>query len=90
MALGLAAFSAGPAALAQRTPDGAALVRLLGARAVDAFSPRGTRGIGALVRLPAGVRASDLGLSEMAPGIARLWGPPADILSFADHTRACR
>jgi subtilisin family serine protease len=84
MALGLAAFSAGPAALAQRAPDGAALVRLLGARAVDAFSPPGTRGIGALVRLPAGVRAGDLGLSEMAPGIARLWGPPADILSFAD------
>ncbi|MGH7297071.1 MAG: S8 family serine peptidase [Polyangiaceae bacterium] len=65
-------------------PDGAALVRLLGSRAQQALAPRGSPGIGALVTLPAGVRATDLGLTPAAPGIARLWGSPAHILAFSD------
>jgi hypothetical protein len=40
--------------------------------------------MGALVRLPSGVRAADLGLRELAPGFARLWGAPSSIVSFAD------
>ncbi len=63
---------------------GAALVRLLGDRAAEAFAPRGAPGVGALVRLPAGVRGADVGLQELTPGIARLWGSPARILAFAD------
>ena len=62
----------------------AALVRLLGPRAKDAFAPRGSPGFGALIRLPDGTRAADLGLIQAAPGIARLWGAPSKILAFAD------
>jgi subtilisin family serine protease len=67
-------------------PDGAALVRLLGPRAVDAFTVPGARSrdIRARVVLPAGVRASDVGLRELVPGMARLSGAPASILAFAD------
>jgi len=65
-------------------PDGAALVRLLGPRAQEAFAPPGAPGIGALITLPAGVRAADLGLREAAPGFARLFGPPSAIVAFAD------
>jgi subtilisin family serine protease len=36
------------------------------------------------VILPAGVRASDLGLRELVPGLARLSGSPASIGAFAD------
>lgn len=63
--------------------DGAALLRLLGPRAEDAFAPRGAPGVGALVRLPAGVHAADVGLREAAPGIGRLYGPPAQLIAFA-------
>src|SRR5260221_2785421 len=84
IAIGLAVGLVAPAVGAQRSPDGAALVRVLGSRAVDAFAPRGSPGIGALVRLPPGERASDLGLLELSPGIGRLWGPPSRILAFAD------
>jgi subtilisin family serine protease len=64
-------------------PDGATLVRLLGPHAQQAFAP-GSTGIGALVRLPAGMRAADVGLTQVAPGFARLWGLPATIVAFAD------
>jgi len=67
-----------------RLPDGAALVRLLGPRALRAFAPPAAPGIGALVRLPPGVRGSDWGLREVAPGIARLWGSPQTIVAFGD------
>jgi subtilisin family serine protease len=83
LAATLALASASRAAFAQH-PDGAALVRLLGARAQQAFAPPGSPGIGALVTLPPGTRASDVGLVQAAPGFARLWGPPATILAFAD------
>jgi subtilisin family serine protease len=72
-----------PTAIAS-APAGASLVRLLGARAADAFAARGTRGIGVQVALPAGVRAADVGLTELAPGFGRLRGSPATVLSFAD------
>src|SRR5579859_3217133 len=61
-----ASGAAGPA------PDGAALVRLLGSHATRTFSSPQSPAIGALVRLPAGTSASDMGLREASPGIARL------------------
>ena len=64
--------------------DGAALVRVLGPRAQQAFAPRGAPGVGALVRLPPGTRASDVGLLPAAPGLGRLYGSPTRLLSFAD------
>ncbi len=68
----------------QPSPAGAALVRMLGPRARDAFAPRSSPGMGALVRLPVGGRAADYGLAQAAPGFARLWGPPSAIVAFAD------
>jgi subtilisin family serine protease len=67
-------------------PDGAALVRLLGPRATDAFTVRGgtSREIRGRVVLPAGVRARDVGLRELVPGLARLSGSPANIVAFAE------
>ncbi|MGO9838119.1 MAG: S8 family serine peptidase [Polyangiaceae bacterium] len=67
-----------------RLPDGATLVRLLGPRARGVFAPAASPGMGALVRLPAGVRGSDWGLREVAPGIGRLWGSPQTIVAFGD------
>lgn len=64
-------------------PDGAELVRLLGARAIPTFESPKSPGIGALVRLPRGVQAGPLGLREVAPGIARLWETPSGLVSFA-------
>jgi hypothetical protein len=69
---------------AQAQPNGAQLVRLLGARARAAFAPAAAPGMGAIVRLPGGMRAADLGLGGLAPGFARLWGTSATIVSFAD------
>ncbi len=69
-----------------RMPDGAALVRLLGPRALGAFSVpgmQGSRGIGARVRLPLGVRAGDVGLTEFTPGFARFRGSPEGVIAFA-------
>ncbi len=64
--------------------DGAALLRMLGPRAQQAFAPAGAPGVGALVRLPEGTRASDVGLQPAAPGLARLYGTPTKLLAFAD------
>jgi len=69
---------------ASRLPDGVALVRLLADRARAAFAPPGAPGLGALVRLPPGIQATDWGLREVAPGVARLWGSPQAILAFGD------
>jgi subtilisin family serine protease len=67
-------------------PDGAALVRLLGPHATGAYTVPGgaSREIRGRVVLPAGVRASDVGLRELVPGLARLTGSPARIVAFAD------
>ncbi len=63
---------------------GPALVRLLGPHAKDAFARRGSSGIGAVVALPGGARATDLGLLPAAPGFARLFGPPSAIVAFGN------
>jgi subtilisin family serine protease len=60
------------------------MVRLLGARAPRAFGSPQSSGVGALVRLPPGVAAGDVGLRAAGPGIARVWGTPAGLLAFAD------
>ena len=67
-------------------PDGAALVRLLGPRALDAFTVpgAGARGIHARVVLPPGTSGAAVGLTDMAPGVARLSGTPSTLLAFAD------
>ncbi|MDP9033380.1 MAG: S8 family serine peptidase [Myxococcota bacterium] len=83
-AFAFVALAEAPSAGAQGRPDGAALVRLLGPRALDAFGAPGARAIGAIVQLPPGVGAGTLGLRDVAPGLGRLWGPPASVLAFAD------
>jgi subtilisin family serine protease len=82
LASGLLLGSVGPARA--QTIDGAAIVRLLGPRAHDALAPRGSGGVGALVRLPPGVRAADVGLREAAPGFGRIFGSPPMLLAYAD------
>jgi MYXO-CTERM domain-containing protein len=84
-----AAAAYAPSSRAQH-PDGAAVVRLLGVHARDAFAPAGAPAMGGLVRLPSGTRAADVGLREVAPGFARIWGTPATIVSFADVHPALR
>src|ERR1700733_1862236 len=83
IAIGVALAAPSRAAFAQH-PDGATLLRLLGPRAQKAFAPPGSHGLGALVTLPPGMSASDVGLVQAAPGFARLWGSPATIIAFAD------
>ncbi len=52
---------------------------------MDVFAAPGTRAMGALVRLPQGVRAADLGLAASTPGLGRLRGAPGAIIAFADE-----
>ena len=59
-------------------------MKLLGSRAREAFAPRGSPGMGALVTLPAGVRAADVGLLPAAPGFARCAGGPDRIVAFSE------
>ncbi len=65
-------------------PDGLGVLRMLGPHAIDALAPRtGTpKTISALVAIPSGKRASDYGLVEIAPGIARVYGSPASLIAF--------
>lgn len=65
-----------------QAPDGAGVLRLLGARAELDLAPQ-SRQVGALVALPAGKRGADYGLDEVAPGIGRLRGSAASLLGFA-------
>lgn len=68
------------AALAE-PPNGPALLRVLGERAEPTLAPgKGT--LSALAELPRGVRASDLGLRDAAPGFAWVDGR-ASILAFS-------
>jgi subtilisin family serine protease len=80
----LTAFAASPRPAHADGVDGAKLLRLLGPRAQQAFAPAGAPGIGALVRLPPGTRATEVGLLPVAPGLGRLYGPPTTLLAFAD------
>ena len=65
-----------------QAPDGAGVLRLLGAHAEVDLAPQ-SRQIGALVALPAGKRGADFGIDEVAPGIGRLRGSAAFLLGFA-------
>ncbi|MCL2778065.1 MAG: S8 family serine peptidase [Polyangiaceae bacterium] len=63
-------------------PNGARLVRMLGAHAAKTLAPS-TGLIGALVALPQGTRAQNYGLYPVAPGIGRLRATAKKIDAFA-------
>jgi subtilisin family serine protease len=65
------------------SPNGAALVKLMGDKALRTFAP-GSQRIAGLVALPggAGARAADLGLEAVAPGIARFRGSVDALTQF--------
>ncbi len=83
LSLAVAAVAATWAGSARAQPSSVNVVRLLGDRALRSFAPPGAPAMGGIVRLPAGVRGADLGLGELAPGFARLWGSPSAIVAFA-------
>jgi subtilisin family serine protease len=83
LAIGAAVVRPALAAPPASGRPGVGIVRALGPNALAAFAPRGAPGMGALVRLPAGVRAADWGLTQAAPGIASFWGQPSGLLAFA-------
>ncbi len=62
--------------------NGPALLEVLGAHAEITLAPA-SRDIGALVALPPGRRASDLGLAPVVQGVGRLRGSRDRLLSFA-------
>ncbi len=64
-----------------RPPSGLGVLRVLGPRAESVLAPRGG-GIDALVAIPSGKTARDLGLVEIAPGVGRISGSGATLLSF--------
>jgi subtilisin family serine protease len=68
--------------LVRGSPIGRDFLRMLGSRATDVLAPSSGL-IGALVEVPAGGRAEDLGLEPVAPGIARLRGSSGRIEAFA-------
>jgi subtilisin family serine protease len=86
VAASLGLLASTPAAAQPRVPspapDGTEMVRLLGARAALPFGSSALMGVSALVRLPQGVPAASLGLSAVAPGIARLWSTPSGVVAF--------
>jgi subtilisin family serine protease len=61
---------------------GANYLRALGPRAVETLAPNSGL-VGALVALPQGARAEDLGLDPVAPGIGRLRASAARVDAFA-------
>lgn len=62
---------------------GASYLRALGPRAAQVLAPNSGL-LGANVALPYGVRAQDLGLDPVAPGIGRMRASPAKVGAFAD------
>lgn len=64
------------------SPVGVPLLDVLGANATKVLAPSSGQ-IGALIAIPKGQLASDFGLREVAPGIARLRGSPDVIKQFA-------
>ena len=62
-------------------PSGLEVVRVLGSRAPDVLAPKSGR-LTALVEIPSGKKASDLGVVEVAPGIGRLSGDSGALLAF--------
>jgi hypothetical protein len=73
-------LSAAAPASAQR-PSGLDVVRVLGPRATAVLAPESGR-LTALVEIPSGRSASQLGVVEVAPGIGSLSGSPASLLAF--------
>lgn len=65
------------------SPIGLALLDALGPRAPAALAPA-TGLLGALVELPRGVRAEELGLEPVVSGIGRLRGSAARVRAFAE------
>ncbi|MBX3222521.1 MAG: S8 family serine peptidase [Labilithrix sp.] len=65
------------------SPIGPGLLHALGPRAADALAPASGL-IGALVAVPRGARAVDLGLEPVAPGIGRLRGSSSRIAAYAE------
>ncbi len=57
------------------------MVRVLGPRAASALAPTSGKPT-ALVAIPTGTSAADLGVVEIAPGIGRLTVSPADLIAF--------
>ena len=82
VAVALSLSVSGSAPARAQAPDGAGVLRLLGARAELDLAPQ-SRQIGALVALPPGARGADFGIDEVAPGIGRLRGSAASLLGFA-------
>src|SRR5580693_6157519 len=62
-------------------PDELGVLRVLGARASSFVAPISGKAT-ALVAIPSGVRASDLGVTEIAPGIGRVRGTPTELIAF--------
>src|SRR5688572_19632130 len=62
---------------------GASYLRTLGPRAASVLAPNSGL-IGANVALPHGVRAQDVGLDAVAPGIGRMRASPAKVNAFID------
>jgi hypothetical protein len=62
---------------------GGSYLRALGPRAASVLAPNSGL-LGANVALPYGVRAEDLGLDPVAPGIGRLRASPAKVNAFVD------
>lgn len=64
------------------TPHAASVLRVLGPHAERVLAPSsGT--ISALVKIPAGTTAAQLGLDEIAPGIGMVRGRSMDLLAFS-------
>ncbi|MBX3225693.1 MAG: S8 family serine peptidase [Labilithrix sp.] len=66
------------------SPVGVGLLDALGRHARSGLAPENGR-IGALVGLPQGTNAKDLGLEHVATGIGRLRGSPERIRAFSDR-----
>lgn len=63
------------------SPIGASFLSVLGRHAATTLAPASGQ-IGALVALPKGAHAADLGLEAVAPGIGRLRASPARVEAF--------
>ncbi|HWL88051.1 MAG TPA: S8 family serine peptidase, partial [Polyangiaceae bacterium] len=63
-------------------PDGAGILRVLGAQSVRTLAPGRSR-VGALVAIPPGANAASLGVEPMAPGIGRVSGTPQRLIAFS-------
>jgi len=64
-------------------PEGAGILRVLGARAAHALAPRTAR-VGALVALPPHTNADALGLEPFGPGIGRISGTASSLIAFSN------